>query len=134
MADDTAKLKDFDNFFYYGMGDLGDEIKSDMLQLMLQPSRSLFYSRNRNAAGITKYENWPQSVNMEIAMRFDIVRAIGTRNLDVSKNNPNRQVAASQSDIIINQRRGEVDVTIYYIPLKDIRKSDSITIPLGIGG
>jgi len=132
MADDTSKLKDFDNFFYYGMGNLDDEIKSDMLLLMLQPSRSLFYSRDRNAAGITKYENWPQSVNMEIAMRFDIVQAIGQRNLDVSANDPNRQVAASQSEIIINQRRGEVDVTIPYIPMKDFRKSDSITIPLGI--
>ena len=130
--DDTVRLQDFDNFFYYGLGNLDDEIKSDLFQLLMQPQRSLFYSRDRNSAGVTKYENWPQSVNMEIAMRFDIVRAIGLRNLDVSANNPNRQVASSQSEIIINQRRGEVDVTVLYIPLKDFRKSDTITINFGV--
>lgn len=134
MADDTSKLKDFDNFFYYGLGNLNDEIKSDMLQLMLQPKRSLFYSRDRNSAGVPGYENWPGTVNMEIAMRYDIVRAIGQRNLDVSRNNPDRRVAASQSEIVITQTRGEANVNIPYIPLKDFRQSDTITIPFGAGG
>lgn len=134
MADDTEKLKDFDNFFYYGLGNLDDEIKSDLFVLLLQPQRSLFYSRDRNSAGIFKYENLPGGVNMEIGIRFDIISAIGKRNLSVSANNPNRQVAASQSEIIINQERGQVDVTVPYIPLKDFRQSDSITIPVGIPG
>lgn len=134
MADDTEKLKDFDNFFYYGLGDLGDEIKSDLLQLLLQPQRSLFYSRDRNSAGVKKYENWPGGVNMEVSIRFDIVSAIGRRNLSVSADNPNRQVATSQGQIIINQERGQADITVSYIALKDYRQSDTITIPLGIPG
>jgi len=134
MADDTEKLKDFDNFFYYGLGDLDDEIKSDLLQLLIQPQRSLFYSRDRNSAGVTKYENWPGGVNMEVSARYDIVSAIGKRNLSVSAENPNRQVAASQSEIIINRERGQADITVPYLPLKDFRQSDTITIPLGIPG
>lgn len=131
MVDDIAKLKDFDNFFYYGLGSLDDEIKSDLLILFLQPQRSLFYSRDRNSAGIFKYANWPGGVHMEIALRQDIVSAIGKRNLSVSAYNPNRQVATSQAQIIINQERGQVDVTVPYIPLKDFRQSDIITVPLG---
>lgn len=128
--DNTDKLTDFDNFFYHGSGNLDDEIKSEVLIMLLQPKRSLFYSRNDNAAGITRYENQPQSVQLEIGLRYDIVSAIGKRNLNVSKENPNRQIAASQSQITITRENTNVNVSILYLPLKDFRKPDSIEISI----
>ncbi len=131
MADDTDKLTDFDNFFYHGSGNLDDEIKSELLIMLLQPKKSLYYSRNDNAAGIKEYENQPQSINLEIGLRYDIVSAIGKRNLNVSRDNPNRQVAASQSQIVINRNGVDVNISVLYLPLKDFRKPDNIEISLG---
>jgi hypothetical protein len=131
MSDDIDKITDFDNFFYHGTGNLDDEIKSDLMITMLQPKKSLYYSRNDNSAGIKEYENQPQSVNLDIGLRYDIVSAIGKRNLNVSRDTPNRQVAASQSQIVITRSGDTVDISILYLPLKDFRKPDSLTIPLG---
>lgn len=131
MSDDIDKLTDFDNFFYYGSGNLDDEIKSDLLIMLMQPNRSLYYSRNDNSAGIKKYENQPQTINLDIGVRYDIVSAIGKRNLNVSSNSPNRQVAASQSQIVINRNGVNVDISLLYLPLKDYRKPDTLTLPLG---
>lgn len=131
MADDTDKLTDFDNFFYHGDGNLDDEIKSDILILLLQPKKSLYYSRNDNSAGIKEYENQPQSINLDIGLRYDIVSAIGKRNLNVSHDTPNRQVAASQSQIVISRNGVNVDISVLYLPLKDFRKPDNLTVSLG---
>ena len=67
------QLRDFDNFFYYGYGNLEDETKSDVMVTVVQPKRSLYYSRNLNSAGVSDYENYPNSMIKQVLIPYDIV-------------------------------------------------------------
>lgn len=129
----TEELQDFDNFFYYGSGNLETETKSDILQTIIQPSRSLFYDRYYDAAGIEEYENQPNSVTMQVLMPFAITDAIAKRNTVVSANNPDRRIAISQNLIRVKSSGvNGVNVQIQYIPLSDYENPKKIFIPLGV--
>lgn len=130
--DDIDIITDFDMFFYNGLNDLGTEIKSTVYCILMQPERSLYYSRNKNAAGITKFENMPNTAFLQIILPFTIVTALAKMNIDVSADNPNRQIAISQSNVVINQSGQNVDVTIEYIPLYNYKEFNKLNVPLNL--
>lgn len=133
---DIEQLKDFDFFYYYDSNpvNLNDEISSDIYQLLLQPKRSLFYSRSQNSAGINDYENFPNSVSLRITMPYDIIIAISKRNTNVSNGQGqtiDRRIAASQNTVKIEQFNEDVTISIFYVQLSDIQQQQRISFPLG---
>ena len=131
---DKSMLTDFDLFFYYGQNDLEIETKSDLLALLLQPKRSLFYSRSLDAAGVKSYENIPDGLNLRINLPYDIVNAVAKRNQFVSSGEngaKDRRVAVSQNTIRLQgDNQGNIDVSVLYIPLADFRQSQSLQVGL----
>lgn len=134
--DNTGQLKDFDLFFYYGQNDLDTETRHDVLCNLMQPKRSFFYNRSNDSCGITNYENKPVGLSMQVLLPYDIVSSISKRNQYVSNGeneSKDRRVAISQSLIKINfGLRGEVDVTVLYIPLATLKQTD-VSVSLNIG-
>lgn len=132
-----SELKLSDNFFYYGENDLQQEISSEILSIILQPKRSLLYSRSNGSAGIEQYENIPNTVMLNILIPYDIMYAIAKRNNTVGNGQngtKERRVASSQNLIKINQAGGELDVTALYIPLSDINNKIQVSSKTGITG
>lgn len=129
-----ADVSDISNFFYYGINDLRDELRHDIVQGVLQPKNTLFYGREFGA-GATDFENYPNGLIFQISLRFAIVDFIARRNGQVSdgtNNTRDRRVAVSQNSIRITQdEEGNVNVDIYYVPFADYQNPDTITIPLG---
>lgn len=133
--EEMRKLKDFDVFFFYGQNELSLETKSDIMQNIIQPRRTLFYDRDLDSAGITRYENQPNAIALQINLPYDIVISISKRNQFVSAGEqglPDRRVALSQNTIRLNSRGGEVDVTVQYIPLSDFKQTESTNFSLGL--
>lgn len=131
----VEQLRDFDNFFYYGSGDLQDEIASDLLQILTQQKKSLLYSRSRNAAGIM--ENTPNSITTKVLLPFDIISAISKRNLSTGNGqngSKERRVASSQNQVKITQNRSEADISVFYIPFSDIKQKKTVGFQVGLNG
>lgn len=132
---DVSQLSDFDTVFYYGQGELRDEIASDLLQILTQGARSLFYSRSRNAAGIQ--ENAPNSVSSKVLVPFDIISAISKRN-DSTGNGQNgskeRRVATSQNQVKVEREGSNADVLVYYVPFSDINQKNRVGFQVGLNG
>lgn len=131
----TEQLKDFDNFFFYGYGELEDETRSDVLQNVMQPRRSLFYARNMDSAGLPEYENYPESMYKHIIIPYQVVESLSMRNQYVSNgsnDHPDRRVAVSQSTIRIEENKGEMNITILFIPLSDYKQTQQVNVPLGV--
>lgn len=132
---DLNQLADFDTFFYYGEGKLQDEIASDLIQILVQPKRSLLYSRSRNSSGIQ--ENFPNTVRIKTLYPFDIVSAISKRN-NVVGNGQNgskeRRVATSQNLVKIKQKGSEVDISVFYLPFYDINQNTKVEFQIGLNG
>ena len=131
----VEQLKDFDNFFYYGEGDIKNEIASDLQQILVQQKRSLLYSRSRNAAGIL--ENAPNSISMKVLLPFDIVSSIAQRNLTTGNGqngSKERRVAVSQNQIEIKQKGSESDISVFYIPFNDIKQKSKVGFQIGLNG
>lgn len=132
---DVAQLQDFDNFFYYGSGDLRDEIAGDLLQILIQQKRSLLYSRSRNSAGIQ--ENTPNAVRVKALMPFDIVSSISKRNLSTGNGQngtKERRVATSQNQIEVRQKGSEADISVFYVPFFDINQKNRVGFQIGLNG
>lgn len=128
------QLKDFDNFFYYGYGKIEDETKSDVMCILTQHKRSLFYSRNLNSAGISDYENYPNSMIKQILIPYDIVIALSKRNQYVSNGRngtKDRRIAISQANIRIEEKKFETKITVLYIPMADFKTTQSVSSSLG---
>jgi hypothetical protein len=130
------QLGSWDIFFYYGQSDINLEIESELTQLVLQPSRSLYYN-NQESGGISNYENYPNEVNLQINARYDIAKGVSWKNgvvTDGSNGYPDRRVAVSQSSISFTRNRGELDVEVFYIPYYDYTNYTTInTLIPGIG-
>ena len=129
------QLKSIDFFFYYGLGEVLNETKHDIVMGMLQPKRSMLYDRTMGA-GISEYENYPSSFAMQVGMKFDIASWISRRNAQVSSGTdgfPDRRVGVSQNTILIQANQGNVDVMAYYIPFSDFKNPQRLSIPAGIG-
>lgn len=132
---DANQLADFDTVFYYGQGELRDEIASDLLQILTQGKRSLFYSRSRNSAGVQ--ENIPNSVSSKVLVPFDIISAISKRN-DTTGNGQNgsreRRVATSQNQVKVEQKGSTADISVYYVPFFDINQKNRVGFQIGLNG
>jgi hypothetical protein len=123
-----------DYFFFYGQVDERKEIESDLVQGVMQNKRSLFYDRSYGA-GIPQYENTAGGLSLEVNMKYDITAWIAQRNREVSdgtKNTRDRRVVTSQSAIKINQRQGEADIQVLYIPYFDYNNPGIIKVPLTV--
>ena len=126
-------LKDFDNFYYYGQGDLKDEIKSDVYQVAIQNIRSLYYNRANDSAGIDQYINTPNTIAQTILIPYNVVSALSSRNLYVGNgqnNTKDRRVAVSQNYIRVKNSENFIEVALYYIPLVDTKGAESATIKI----
>jgi len=131
----VEQYADFDNFFYYGNGDLNVETASDLLQLVVQRKRSLLYSRSRNSAGVM--ENSPNSISMKILLPFDIVSSVSNRNLTTGNGqngSKERRVAISQNQVKINQKGSESDISVFYVPFSDIKQKNKVGFQIGLNG
>jgi hypothetical protein len=123
-----------DYFFFYGQVDERKEIESDLVQGVMQNKRSLFYDRSYGA-GVSQYENTAGGLSLEVNMKYDITAWIAQRNREVSdgtKNTRDRRVVTSQSAIKINQRQGEADIQVLYIPYFDYNNPGIIKVPLTV--
>lgn len=117
------QLKDFDNFFYYGQGDLKREIESDIHSIVNQETRSLYYNRDNDSAGLDQYENTPNSIVQSVLIPYNIVSALSKRNVNVGNGqngSKDRRIAVSQNSVKINNKENFIDVSIFYIALFDI--------------
>lgn len=133
-----GQLRDFDIFFYYGSIALETETQSDVLQNVVQPKRSLFYSRSQNSSGVNEWENKPVSFFLQMRLAYDIVTSLGKRNQVVSNGSdglPDRRIACSQNTVRVDvDINGEVNVTVQYIPLANLKQTELSKVPLGLGG
>jgi len=126
-----SELKDFDIFFYYGQNDLELETKSDVMANLMQPKRSLFYNRALDSAGVGGYENISEGLTIRVNLPYDIVNSLSKRNQFVSNGengSRDRRVAVSQSTIKIDfdSSKGNVNMTVLYIPLADFKQTESL--------
>ena len=123
-----------DNFFYYGEGNLRDEIRNDIIEGLVQPRNTLYYARELGA-GLSGFENFPGGLLLEIGIRYTVVDFIARRNQLVSdgtNGTPDRRVAVSQHSVGIQRdNMGNITVTIYYVPFADYENPDTIQIPIG---
>lgn len=126
-------LLDFDSFFFYGDNDLFFEIESDLIQLLLQEPRSLFYNRKESA---DLRDNKSHSLKGRILTRTNIVESIMYKNsvvVDGTNGQKDRRIAVSQLSIDIqdNKALGEQDITVLYIPLANFEAYNSLKVPTG---
>jgi hypothetical protein len=131
---ELKELADINIFFYYGLLDLDLEIESDMAQIISQPKKSMFYNRSEGC-GISDYENYPNTLLLEIMLRFDIVSGIYWRNSNVgdgTNGTKERRVAISQWSISTERIRENLNVAINYIPFNKYTAIKSINMPVGI--
>ena len=135
---DVSELKDFDNFFYYGKGDLARETRHDVLLTLVQPSRSLYYSRSLDSAGIDRFENHPNTIVLTVLLPYAVVRALSKRNQFVSNGDgdtKDRRVAVSQNLVRVRPEgnTGDLNVNVQYVPLSNLNEGAEVSAPLGIG-
>jgi hypothetical protein len=125
---------DGDYFFFYGSVDQRKEIEADLVQGIMQGKRSLFYDRSFGA-GVPEYENTAGGLSLEVNMKYDISAWVARRNREVSdgtNGTRDRRVVTSQSAIKIDQRRGEADVQVLYIPFFDYEDPGIVQVPLTV--
>lgn len=129
----VEELKDFDVFYFHGEGDLGTEIASDIQQLVIQPNRSLFYNRNNDSAGVDEYENVPNTLVQQILIPYNVALAISKRNTyvgDGTGNTKDRRVVVSQNTVKFESNQGELDISVFYIPLFNINARENATVKI----
>lgn len=135
---DVSELRDFDNFFYYGQGDLARETKHDVLLTLLQPGRSLYYSRELDSADIDGFENTPNTIALAVLIPYNVVKALAKRNQFVGNGDDgtvDRRIAISQNIVRVrsNKNTGELNVSVHYLPLVNLNEGAEVSTPLGIG-
>lgn len=129
------ELTDFDNFFYYGQGDLLTEIKSEVLMTLIQPMRSLFYNRSYDSSEVSKYENMPNSIVLQVLIPYAVVAALSLRNTIVTAGDlgPDRRVAVSQSLVDVELGISDINITVQFIPMLDFSRLESLSTNIVIG-
>lgn len=128
-----SNLDSFDYFFYHGSQPLNEEIASEVLAMLNQPARTLYYSRSYNSSRVHDYENTPNSLVLEVGMPYDVVESIARRNTvvgDGAQNGRDRRVFASQETVSIQRSGGNVDLSVEYIQSVD-NKGNQIQLPIG---
>lgn len=129
---DFNDLQNWDNFFYYGQGDIDTESRFDLYQLLLQPKRSLYYNR-RESGGVSEYENRPNTIELQVFGRFEIANAVAYRNTlvtDGSNGTIDRRIAVSQNSIGFNAKGNNLDVSVLYFLYTDFETPKTTNFPL----
>jgi hypothetical protein len=129
-----AMLGDMNIFFGYGQYPLDLETESDIMLELMQPKRSMFYNRSAGS-GVFDYENYPNTLVMEIMIRFDIVKSLYRRNTvcgDGTNGTKECRVALSQSSIEIERDEGNVNVSVGYISYGDFKNLKQVQLPVGV--
>ena len=125
---------DIDYTFYYGTSDINEETQHDLMQLLVQPKRQLFYSRSEGA-GVVEKSNYPNAISLQIGLRYDIANAIASRNQQVTNGangTRDRRVASSQFAIEFNQDdSGNMDVVVNYFMYSDFNTPKNVSLPVG---
>lgn len=132
---DINELKDINRFFFYGEGDLKTEIQHDLVVGVLQQERGAYYFREYGV-GADSYENNPNSLELQVELKFRIANFVAKRNsrvTDGSNEQPDRRVSTSQSVIRIEpgEKKGEIDITVLYLPFSFIDSPESLTVRRG---
>lgn len=112
------EMSSWDLFFYYGQNPLDLEIQADLMKLCIQPDRSLYYN-NLESGGIVGHENFPNTINLQVNLRYSISMAVARKNRFISDGtdgNPERRIAVSQNSIKFDVNKGELDIQVLYIP------------------
>lgn len=121
--DTTSK---WETFFYYGKGDIREESKQDLEEVVVQSKRSLFYYR-QGSSGITEYSNVSSLLLLQVLGKFDIASSIAYRNSFVSngfQGSIDRRIILSQTSIeIIKDRAGNVQVKIEFLLKTDFKST-----------
>jgi len=128
------ELSDINIFFYYGTLDLNLEIESDIAQLISQPKQSMFYNRS-DGCSMADYENYPNTLLLEIMIRFDIAKGVYNRNLyvgDGTGGTKDRRVAISQWSISTERSGGNLNIQVNYLPFNMYTSLKAINFPVGI--
>jgi len=131
-VEEVSQLGSFDEFFYHGKNGLDHEIEAELLQMLIQPQRTLFYNR-LDSCGVNEYENAPNDLSLQVELRYNIARIVAWKNRQVSDGSngtPDRRIAVSQNSISFEARGGELDIKVLYIPYYDYQKYQDIRIPL----
>lgn len=127
------QLQSSDYLFFYDDIDVAQMNEHDLMELLQQPRRRLFYNRN-SGVGVHESENYPNGIALQVGLRYDIVNGIAIRNTlvtDGSQGQKDRRVAASSESIGITQKSGEADIQVYYLNLFNYSEVQSVNFPLG---
>lgn len=126
------ELSSWDIFFYYGKNDLDLELSSDLMLLMLQANRSLYYDR-RESGGVSGYSNHPNALSLQVNIRYNAANAIAWKNsviADGLNGLPDRRIAVSQTSISFLRSGGDLDVTVLFIPYYNFNNYKAINVPM----
>lgn len=119
-------------FFYWGQMKLDDEIKADVLAVVMQPKKRIFYDRSYGS-GVADAENSGSQLVRQIGGRFAAVQAIAMRNGRVTDgtNGPDRRVLTSQSVVEIEDTDTGFNLEVYYVPVDGTRRAQKVIAPIG---
>lgn len=136
-TDIFTKIASTDYFFFYGEGSIDphDECKSDLMQLLVQPQRSMFFFRS-NGAGVKSFENFPIGLTMQIGIPYAISSSIANRNTIVSDGTdiyPDRRISTSQDAInfTIDENKN-IDIAVSYLLYMDVKNQGDQKKPQNI--
>jgi len=127
-------LASSDNFFYSENIDVYDEINHNIMMLLLENPRGLYYDAQYTAR-VPSYENIPNALTLYIGLKYDIASAVALYNQrvnDGSISGEDMRIAVSQNSIEINQSGQNVDVTVFYIAYRDTTKIRSTNFNIGV--
>jgi hypothetical protein len=131
----TTELSDINIFFYYGQSDLDLETEHDIFLGINQPPESMFYNRSESAK-VELYENYPNTILLQIGIKYDIMNWIMYRNSNVSDGTEgtlDRRVAASQEYMALEQEESNLNIDIFFIPLANYWEMKSINKSISVG-
>jgi hypothetical protein len=124
---------DVDHFYFYGKIDESEELEADLFQGLIQDKRSLFYNR-AYGAGVPSYENAPGGFYLQVSLPYDIVLWFAKRNQVVSDGSNgyrDRRAVTSQTVISIEQKVGQLDVNVPYVPYFNRERMQALQVPIG---
>ena len=125
-------LSNPDIFFYHQEIDKFLQIKSELVWGISQSKRSMFFNRSEGA-GVAGKENHPNSLQLEIDIKYSIVSNVARKNQFVTDgtNGTDRRIAVSWTTVGVERSNtGNIDVSVYYIPYGDYKRQENVSVPL----
>lgn len=129
----VKELASSDYFFYYDKIAVDVQNERELVELLLQPTRSLFYSRTIGG-GIHEAENFPNAITLQVGLRYNIVNGAAVRNTRVvegSSGLKDRRIALGQESIRIDQKNGQIDLTVWYVNIYNYEQVNNLKLPIG---